>query len=77
MICWFWILKITQALYELYRTSSTSSGHVCLLPHLPLLLAEVQNHVFSCIYKTDSHEDFDTVVEFTEFHRDLSMHIAF
>lgn len=43
---------------------------------LPFILAEVENHVFSCIYKTDLHEVFDTPVEFVDFHRALSIHFA-
>lgn len=66
----------SSAVLTVQNKSSTPSGHVCLLPHLPFLSAEVQNPIFSCIYKTDSHEDFDSAIEFTEFHRDLSMHIA-
>lgn len=55
---------------------ATPNGHVCLLTDLPFILAEVENHVFSCIYKTDLHEVFDTPVEFVDFHRALSIHFA-
>lgn len=42
----------------------------------PFLLAEVWNRVFSCVYKTDLHDFFDTAVEFMGFYRDLSIHFA-
>lgn len=42
----------------------------------PFLLAEVRNHVFSCVYKTDLHEFLDTAIEFMGFYRDLSIHFA-
>lgn len=74
LMCRFWSLEL-KCCANLAARSQGLPVSVCCQAS-PFLLAEVLNHVFSCVYKTDLREVFDIAVEFMGFYRDLSIHFA-